>query len=123
MPMDKSRYPPDWKQISLRIRERDGWHCKWCGVKNGAIGARDKYGAWHDEDAIWSLNSTDGYDLFGEYPKIIRIVLTVAHLGVAYPDGRDGNKHDKRDCRDENPLIRRRRSIICACDFGGAWRN
>ena len=102
MPMDKSRYPPDWKQISLRIRERDGWHCKWCGVKNGAIGARDKYGAWHDEDAIWSLNSTDGYDLFGEYPKIIRIVLTVAHLGVAYPDGRDGNKHDKRDCRDEN---------------------
>ncbi len=52
MPMDRTRYPLDWKQISLRIRERDGWQCKWCGVKNGATGARDKHGNWHDEDGI-----------------------------------------------------------------------
>jgi len=35
MPMDLSRYPADWKAISLRIREREGWCCKWCLAKNG----------------------------------------------------------------------------------------
>lgn len=38
----------------------------------------------------------------GAFPKYIDIVLTVAHLGVPYPDGRPGNKHDKSDCRSEN---------------------
>ena len=31
-----------------------------------------------------------------------RVVLTVAHLGVARPDGTAGDKHDKMDVRDEN---------------------
>ena len=35
MPFERSRYPENWKQISLRIREREGWRCKWCGAVNG----------------------------------------------------------------------------------------
>jgi 5-methylcytosine-specific restriction endonuclease McrA len=35
MPMRRELYPRGWKAISLRIRERDGWRCKFCGAENG----------------------------------------------------------------------------------------
>lgn len=74
MPFDASRYPADWKAISLRIREREGWRCKWCGAVNGE-----------------------------PHPRTgSRVVLTVAHLGTTHPDGRSGDKHDKLDVREEN---------------------
>lgn len=92
MPCDYSRYPANWKQISLAIRERAGNRCEWCGVPNGAVGARDRYGKWWNESSIHHLNSDDGYFLFGEFPKMIRVVLTVAH----YPD------HDPANCNDNN---------------------
>lgn len=31
-----------------------------------------------------------------------KVILTVAHLGTPYPDGKPGNKHDKLDVRPEN---------------------
>lgn len=102
MPMQRKRYPANWAQISLAIREREGWRCKWCGVKNGAIGARDRNGEWHDEISIEHLNSTEGEMLFGEFPKMVKIILTVAHLGTPHAEGSPGDKHDKMDCRDEN---------------------
>lgn len=103
MPVDYSRYPDDWTAISRRIRfERAGNKCEWCGVENGAVGARDRTGQWWDEDSIHSLNAGQGDDLFDGFPKIIRVVLTVAHLGAPRPDGTPGDKHDKMDCRDEN---------------------
>jgi hypothetical protein len=103
MPMDRRRYPPDWPQISRRIRERDHQRCKWCGVANNSRGARDRYDVWHDERDIDRMNSTDGDQLFPDgYPKIITIILTVAHLGVPKEDGQPGDRHDKMDCRDEN---------------------
>jgi len=74
MPFDASRYPANWKAISLRIRELEGWQCKFCGAK---------YGQPHP--------------LTGS-----KVILTVAHLGVPYPDGTPGNPHDKMDVRDEN---------------------
>lgn len=80
MPFHKERYPDNWKQISLAIRERARQQCEWCGVKNGAIGARDKHGVWHDEDNIHHMNSDTGYLLFGDFPDMRRIVLTVAHI-------------------------------------------
>lgn len=73
-PMRRELYPADWKQISLRIRERDGWRCRFCGAENGKPNPRTGS----------------------------KVVLTVAHLGVDYPDGRPGDKHDKMDVRDEN---------------------
>lgn len=103
MPMDYSRYPDNWKEISQSVRDRAGQECEWCGVKNGAIGARDKDGQWWDENQIDSMNSAVGESHFGyDYPKIIRIVLTVAHLGIDHVDGTPGDKNDKRDCRPEN---------------------
>lgn len=31
MPMDKKRYPSDWKEIALSIKEAAGWKCQKCG--------------------------------------------------------------------------------------------
>ena len=88
---DKSIYPSDWQQISLRIREREGQRCKFCSVENGAVGARDLNGEWHSQNSIDNMNSTVGWNLFGECPKIIRIVLTVAHLDHDPANNADDN--------------------------------
>lgn len=103
MPVDRSRYPDNWEQISLHTRERAGNRCEWCGVENHAIGTRDKFGVWHDESMIETMNSDLGLLLFGEgYPKIIKIVLTVHHIGLPKYPGDAGDKHDKMDCRPNN---------------------
>lgn len=31
MPMDRSRYPANWKQIALAVKEAAGWKCQACG--------------------------------------------------------------------------------------------
>lgn len=31
MPMDKKRYPQNWKQIATEIKDAAGWKCKVCG--------------------------------------------------------------------------------------------
>lgn len=31
MPMEKERYPANWKQIALEIKEAAGWKCEQCG--------------------------------------------------------------------------------------------
>ena len=73
MPMDKTKYPKNWSEISKRIRfERAGNCCEWCGVWNHSF----REGTW--------------------------IVLTVAHLGIDKPDGTPGDKADTMDCREEN---------------------
>jgi len=73
MPMDKTKYPKNWSEISKRIRfERAGNCCEWCGVWNHTF----REGTW--------------------------IVLTVAHLGVDKPDGTPGDKADTMDCRENN---------------------
>lgn len=93
MPFDKTKYPKDWDEISKRIRARDGNKCFWCGVKNKAVGARDRFDVWHDAKDIDVMNSDAGHNLFdGDYPKIIKIVLTVMH----WPD------HDPMNCAEEN---------------------
>lgn len=99
MPFEAHRYPKDWKAISLRIREREGWKCKWCGVPNGAIGYRDKQGVFHptSPEQLETMIIVDGDPI-----RPTKIVLTVAHLGTIHSDGRQGDKHDKMDCRDEN---------------------
>lgn len=33
MPMDKSRYPENWKQIAMEVKEAAGWKCKKCGIQ------------------------------------------------------------------------------------------
>jgi 5-methylcytosine-specific restriction endonuclease McrA len=79
-PENRSKYPAEWPQIRATILERAGGKCERCGVINHAEGARDLNGEWHDEHDIQVMNSDIGYSLFGEFPPIIRIVLTIAHL-------------------------------------------
>lgn len=89
MPVDRSRYPKDWPKISARIRERSGGRCECegeCGLHRTNPGPR-RCCERNGEPAIWAKG---------------KVVLTVAHLGVAKPDGTPGDKHDKLDCRDEN---------------------
>lgn len=79
---DRRRYPPNWEEIALAIKERAGWCCEWCGVAHGT---------WR--------TSRKG--------KPYQVVMTVAHLGIPYPDGRPGNRDDKWDVRPEN--------LACLC--------
>lgn len=74
MPVDWSRYPPNWREIVAAIRERSGNRCEWCGAENGKP-----------------------HPVTGSI-----VVLTTAHLGTPHADGRPGDKHDKLDCRMEN---------------------
>lgn len=104
MPMDRSKYPANWKEISREIRfVRAKGLCEWCGVKHGAVGARDKSGKWWDENDIDNLQSDMGYFYFGsDYPKLIRIIITTAHLGTPYSDGSPCPKTNTMDIRPEN---------------------
>ncbi len=79
---DRRRYPPNWEEIALTIKERAGWCCEWCGVAH----------------STWR-SSRKG--------KPYQVVMTVAHLGIPYPDGRPGNRDDKWDVRPEN--------LACLC--------
>lgn len=109
MVFDKARYPANWlteirPAILARATDADGIvRCEWCGVPNNAYGARDRYDVWHDEAAIEGMNSTDGMYAFGmDWDwRMIRIVLTIAHLDTPFPDGTPGNRHDKHDVRPE----------------------
>ncbi|HSS99910.1 MAG TPA: hypothetical protein VLK33_22905 [Terriglobales bacterium] len=113
MPMDKTKYPSNWDEISHRIRfERAGGKCEQCGLQNGLEIVRSDIDAayfivWNEEhflytypDGEWIKMSEipDEYDI----TRPTRVVLTVHHIGVDLPDGTPGSPHDKMDCRDEN---------------------
>ena len=80
MPIKRENYPVNWLELRKRVQNRAGDKCEQCGVPNHESGARDKRGKWHSQDGIDGMNSDVGYSLFGDYPKIIRIVCTTAHL-------------------------------------------
>lgn len=82
MPIDYSKYPSNWKtEIRPAILERAGNCCEECGVKNYSRGARDFNGEWFDEMQIDNMNSDTGFWHFQSmHVKIIKIVLTIAHM-------------------------------------------
>ncbi len=113
MPMQRERYPANWKDISKRIRfERAGGKCERCGVSHDVWIVRSALDKaryiWLDEaEGIYKYPDgacihlseiPDEYDI----NKYTRVVLTTHHIGIDYPDGRQGDCHDKMDCRDEN---------------------
>lgn len=86
MPVDMTRYPVNWPEISLRIKTRAGWKCE-CTGECGTVHPRGRC----------NVANKSPHPLTGSI-----VILTTAHLGVPYPDGAPGNKHDKMDVRDEN---------------------
>lgn len=89
MPVDKNRYPKNWRQIVNVIMSRSGGQCECvgeCGLHCTTGGPR-RCEERHGQPAKWAKG---------------KVVLTCAHLGVPKPDGSPGNKHDKNDCRMEN---------------------
>ena len=92
MPVDYKKYAANWKEIRARILDRAGHCCEGCGVKNHAVGARDLRNQWHDEDSVHGMNSDYGYALFGgEFPAMIKIVLTIAHVDHDVTNNADDN--------------------------------
>lgn len=102
-PENRDRYPKDWAAISARIRfERAGNRCEECGVPNHELGGRTPDGQWHrarptGESALglqwpepgseWWCDGVHGVVRL----RIVRIVLTVAHLD-----------HVPENCADDN---------------------
>jgi hypothetical protein len=82
-PFDRSKYPPDWEAISLRIKERAGWRCE-CAGECGSPG-HSPCGIEHGTVAQSAAVGRDGRRR--EY----RIVLTTAHLD-----------HVPTNCADDN---------------------
>ena len=78
MPIDYRKYPADWPAIRRSILERAEYQCEQCGAPNLERGARDPAGKWYSLDDIDAIDGIT--DVFGCHPRIIRIVLTVAHL-------------------------------------------
>jgi hypothetical protein len=85
---NRGRYPKDWKAISAAVRKRAGDRCEWCGIANGALGARRNDGAFLP--AMLTKDGTlpepgemawCGSDETGKArTKVVRIVLTTMHL-------------------------------------------
>ena len=75
MPMDRSKYPDDWEEISRRIRfDRAGGRCENCGAPHGKWIGRDKAKPelWDDWCVVLPSEEDDFYK--------VKVVLTVAHL-------------------------------------------
>jgi hypothetical protein len=96
-PSERARYPKDWPEISLRIREREGNRCAWCGAPNGQEIRRLKsdpsryvtctrFGVIAEFDRLGSLEAVEA-----KWLRPIRVVLTVAHLD-----------HTPEHCADDN---------------------
>jgi hypothetical protein len=109
MPMDRSLYPADWDDIARAVKERACWKCEECGVEHQTLIVRSDEDAArfisYDPDRDW-YRDMDGEligDLTCEFAgKFTRVILTVHHKGVDYPDGSPGSPHDKMDNRLEN---------------------
>ena len=112
MTMDYKRYPPDWAEISQRIRfERAQGKCEQCGLPHGAIIMRSTVDAARylilNSEGVWETPDGDWVRL-SELPRefdesdVSKVVLTTHHVGAPKPDGTPGDRHDKLDCRDEN---------------------
>lgn len=98
MPFDKSKYPPNWKQIRQQILARAGHRCEFegCGLPNHCYILRNKSGE-HWPEKGWTLEQLkedgEGYvpERFGHIEKHTKIVLTIAHLDQDTNNNDPGN--------------------------------
>lgn len=87
MPIDYSRYPPNWKDLVKQVKKRSGDCCEECGLKNGQIvwsvsfHIRDQNGRYKLRK-LWFSNENDAKREAGPAKVVtpVRVVLTTAHL-------------------------------------------
>lgn len=87
MPIDYSKYPPNWKtDIVPAVIERAKGKCEWCELANKQevysvkFAIRDQSGKYKMQ-SIWFRNKMDAEREAGNRPiKNVIVVLTVAHL-------------------------------------------
>lgn len=95
MPMDASRYPPNWAELSAAAKQAAGWCCQECGVPHLAWGWRDPTGAFHQVDPapLADRGLRPPFDLWtGEAVRhLIRIILTVSHVDHDTANSAPGN--------------------------------
>ncbi|MEK9755089.1 MAG: hypothetical protein VW338_18000, partial [Rhodospirillaceae bacterium] len=127
-PENRNRYPADWPEIRARILRRAGNRCEACGVAGGALGGRLPDGTWcpaHPTGTdgarlTWPGPGSDAWCRSpggGEHQlRILRIVLTIAHLDHTPEHCQDDNLrawcqrcHNRHDARHRAAGIRRRR--------------
>lgn len=105
-PENKGRYPKEWPEIRQRILARAGNKCEFCGVPNYRLGGRRNGsmgdGKWFDAHPLGERGLSLEWPRPGDYAKvgdgdisfrarIVRIVLTIAHLD-----------HTPENCTDDN---------------------
>ena len=89
-PENRGLYPQNWPEIRARIIQRAKNRCEFCDVPNHWAIYRDIRGQWYSvPPGVRNDKWHNGWN--GARHKIVRVVLTIAHLN-----------HDPRDCRDEN---------------------
>ena len=86
-PENRKRYPADWPEVRVRIMQRAHFRCEWdgCAIPHRAEGywRRDRWVRMPRSlrEAGYKVGDTvacsDGSQL-----KVIRIILTIAHLGL-----------------------------------------
>lgn len=99
-PENLHRYPADWPDVRARILARAGHCCEWpgCGVRNHATGWWRTHALGYVFQGARRCIFEAGYKVgdtivFSDAPpaKLIRIVLTIAHLD-----------HMPENCSDDN---------------------
>jgi glyoxylase-like metal-dependent hydrolase (beta-lactamase superfamily II) len=74
MPCDYSKYPANWQALRQTVLDRACHRCEACGVRNHVSGVRCADGSFfaYGDGAEEALARGNG--------RVIRIVLTIAHL-------------------------------------------
>jgi hypothetical protein len=84
MPIDYSRYPPNWKsEIVPAVLGRARYSCEVCGVRNRTALYSFELTLEGKTRRVWIKDDGDAVRfkaLTGENGKIVHVVLTVAHL-------------------------------------------
>lgn len=74
MPIDYKKYPKNWSELRAQVLDRAKNKCEFCGVENHSWGVRRADGSFCEYSAM----EVEASFLDGD--RVIRIVLTVAHL-------------------------------------------
>lgn len=108
----KHLYPDDWNEIATAIKDAAGWKCEQCGAPHNEYIIRSEVDpfrwAMDDPETTGCLTWSGELYKWSEAPMeycgnvMVKVILTVHHIGVEKEDGAPGDPEDKMDCREEN---------------------